>query len=73
MKLKKKQKTLKERKCIKSKWKIMINRDNKFYMTLKDDENEKEGAVKEIRDFLKDHYYGKRIKRSNLSLMIRKS
>ena len=41
-------------------------------MALKEDANEKEEAVGEIKDFLKDHFYGKRLQRTNLSFMIHK-
>ena len=41
-------------------------------MTLRDDPNEKEEAVSAVQSFLKDHFYGQRVKRAGLSLMIRK-
>ena len=41
-------------------------------MTLREDDNEKEEAMESIKTFMTDHFYGNRVKRATLSLMIRK-
>ena len=41
-------------------------------MTLRDDSGEKEDAAEKLNSFIKDHFYGDRIKRTGLSYMIRK-
>eukprot|EP00826_Nyctotherus_ovalis_P010724 TRINITY_DN12813_c0_g1_i3.p2 TRINITY_DN12813_c0_g1~~TRINITY_DN12813_c0_g1_i3.p2 ORF type:complete len:149 (-),score=56.61 TRINITY_DN12813_c0_g1_i3:118-564(-) len=48
----------------------VYKKNNKFYMALKEGANEREEAVGEIKSFLKDHFYGNRLKRENLSFMI---
>jgi len=41
-------------------------------MTLKDDNKEKEESMKGINNFLKEHFYGKRVNRASLTSIIRK-